>query len=219
MNQEEVFQRLAAAGGYYQDDHIVLTSDLHSDVYANFRVFFEDGRKEELELFCRALAERFHERTDIDFVVGPKTGGAIIAERVAVILSEMRRTFVRPIIAFKKGGEEKDFTFYDDDARFLNGRRGLFVDDVLSTGSSLRPVRTRIDELGARIIAFGCMLNRSGLGADALGVSTLVALAELRPKTATAEECADHWLCKQSRPINTKVGHGAKFVTEHGQPS
>lgn len=211
MDQEEVLQRLAAAGGYYKDDHIVLTSGRHSDVYANFRVFFEEGRKAELELFCAALAERFRDSPEIQFVVGPKTGGAIIAERVSDILSGIHRSFVRPVIAFKQKSDEKDFSFYADDARFLPGKCGLFVDDVLSTGSSLRPVETRINEHGARLIAMGVMLNRSGLGARDLGIPRLESLVQMTVETWPPAQCP---LCLSTRPINAKVGHGAK----HGRP-
>lgn len=219
MNQDAVLERLAAAGGYYQNDHIVLTSGRHSDTYANFRVFFEANQKEELRQLCRALAERFYDLPEVDYLIGPKRGGAIIAELMAELLSAKFRKTVRPIVAFKHETAEKAFTFYDDDLAFLrSGRVGVFTDDVLATGSSFRPIQQRVEETGSSLLAAAYMLNRSGLRAHDLGIARIESLADIVAKTSTAEECAANWLCGLGQKINTTVGHGAEYVAKHGQP-
>src|SRR5688572_15541043 len=213
MTEEEVLLRLTEAGALLQDKHIVMTSGRHTDAYANFREFFKKEREAELKHFCRALAELFRDVREIDFVVGPQSGGAIIAELVADMLHGIFRKFVRPVIAFKQDGSfENGCYIYADDRAFLLGKRGLFVDDVLATGSSYRPAEEGVRKYGGEIIAMGFIVNRSGFGKERFSVSFLKALATISARSMTHEECAETWLCSQGVPITLKPGHGEDFV-------
>lgn len=220
MTEEEALLRLTEAGALLLGKHIVMTSGRHTDTYANFRVFLEKEREAELRLFCRALAELFRHVREIDFVIGPQRGGAIIAELVADILHGIFGTYVRPIIAFKQEGslEKKPF-IYEDDRAFLPGKLGLFTDDVLATGSSYHPVEEAVRRYGGSIIAMGVIVNRSGLAKEHFRLPYLKSLATINARDMTHEECSEEWLCRQGVPITLKPGHGAAFVAKYGQPA
>ena len=75
--------------------HFLLSSGLHSDIY--FEKFQVLQYPEYVQILCKKLAEKF-ERDKIEVVVGPTTGGIIIAYEVAKNLK------TRSIFAESEGG-------------------------------------------------------------------------------------------------------------------
>jgi ribose-phosphate pyrophosphokinase len=83
-----------------------------------------------------------------DIVVSPDQGGWARARQVAGLLG-------RPGIALDKHKSPERGTFYADPLPpRLAGRRCLIVDDLCSSGSSLRPLCTRLAAMGAQISVF-----------------------------------------------------------------
>lgn len=134
--------------GALMQGHFLLTSGLHSPVYwEKFQVLQFPTYTEQL---CRMIADHFRDQR-IQVVAGPTTGGIILAYEVA------RQLGVRGIFA-EKDGEKRAFR------RGFNispGEHVLIVDDVLTTGKSLREVIAAVNQLKGDIVGIGILVDRS----------------------------------------------------------
>ncbi len=141
---EEIFQK----SGALLKGHFRLTSGLHSPVYwEKFRVLQFPNYTEPL---CRMIADHFRSQ-NVQVVAGPTTGGIILAFEIA------RQLGVRGIFAEKEGEERsfrRGFTVNPDE-------RVLIVDDILTTGSSIREVIAAVKKLHGNIIGIGVLVDRS----------------------------------------------------------
>ncbi|MFH1383051.1 MAG: orotate phosphoribosyltransferase [Chloroflexota bacterium] len=128
--------------------HFLLTSGLHSPVYwEKFQVL---QFPEYTVKLCRMMAEHFRDQ-DIQVVAGPTTGGVILAFEVA------RQLKVRGIFAEKEGAGRafrRGFTLRP-------GERVLVVDDILTTGGSIREVLDAVARHGATVVGIAVMVDRS----------------------------------------------------------
>jgi len=144
-NIEEIFRK----SGAILEGHFLLTSGLHSPIYwEKFRVLQYPNYTEQL---CRLIADHFREQR-IQVVAGPTTGGIILAFEVA------RQLSIRGIFAEKEGTSERAFQrgFSIDP-----GERVLIVDDILTTGSSIREVMAAVAKQGGVVIGIGVLVDRS----------------------------------------------------------
>jgi orotate phosphoribosyltransferase len=144
-NAEEIFER----AGAILKGHFLLTSGLHSPVYwEKFKVLQHPNYTEQL---CRLITSHFRKQ-EIQVVAAPTTGGIILAFEVA------RQLRVRGIFAEKTGEKERAFRrgFSIDP-----GERVLIVDDILTTGSSIREVIAAVEKLKGEIIGIGVLVDRS----------------------------------------------------------
>ncbi len=145
INAEEIFQK----SGAVLKGHFLLASGLHSPVYwEKFQVLQYPNYTEQL---CRMIASHF-QKQGVQVVAGPTTGGIILAFEVA------RQLGVRGIFAEKTGAGERAFR------RGFNidpGERVLIVDDILTTGGSIREVMAAVSGQGGTIIGIGVLVDRS----------------------------------------------------------
>ncbi len=134
--------------GALKEGHFLLASGLHSPLYwEKFRILQYPHFTERL---CRLIAQHFKEQR-IDVVAGPTTGGIILAFETA------RQLGVRSIFAEKQGETRvfrRDFTIYPDE-------RVLIVDDIMTTGGSIRETVRAVDKLSGAIIGIGVLVDRS----------------------------------------------------------
>ena len=142
---EEIFQQ----SGAILKGHFLLTSGLHSPVYwEKFRVLQYPNYTEQL---CRLITDHFRSEK-IQVVAGPTTGGIILAFETA------RQLGVRGIFAEKETTEERAFR---REFSIDSGERVLIVDDVLTTGSSIREVMAAVTKQGGIVVGIGVLVDRS----------------------------------------------------------
>jgi len=148
-NVEAIFEK----AGALMKGHFQLTSGLHSPVYwEKFRILQFPEYTEQL---CKLIADHFREE-GIQVVAGPTTGGIILAFEVA------RQLGVRGIFAEKEGSERafrRGFTINPQE-------RVLIVDDVLTTGKSVREVIAAVYRLKGKIVGIGVLVDRSEASPD-----------------------------------------------------
>lgn len=181
-DQQEIFEIFEKAKALLKG-HFLLSSGLHSDLY--FEKFQVLQHPEYVEILCRKLASLFKD-DEIEVVVGPTTGGVIIAYEVAKNL-KTRSIFAEPEgegRVFKRGFGLK------------KGERVLIVDDILTTGKSVNEVIDLVKKNDGEIIGIGLLLDRSG-GKVNFGYP-LKPLAITEVKNYTPEECP---LCKKGEPL------------------
>ena len=164
MNTEQVIDIFRSAGAVLEG-HFVLTSGLHSPIFLQkARVFMHADKTETL---CKALAEKIISAGygDISYVVGPAIGGLIPAYETS-----------RHMDATAIWVERQDGKFALRRFEVEKGDKVVIVEDIVTTGLSIRETITCMRELGVEVVAAACLIDRSGGKAD-VGVP-LVALAE-----------------------------------------
>lgn len=144
---DEVLKLFRAAGAI-KEGHFLLASGLHSPVYwEKFRILQHPHVTGKL---CRVIAEHFRGQR-IDIVAGPTTGGIILAFETA------RQLGVRSIFAEKEGEER----LFRRDFEIAPGEHVLIVDDIVTTGNSLRETLDAVDKRGGIAVGIGVLVDRS----------------------------------------------------------
>ena len=173
--------------GAYLAGHFRLTSGLHSPEYLQCALVLQHPRH--AEELGRRLADRLAAlaRPEIITVVAsPAIGGLIIGHEVARALG------VRFVFAEREGGRMTLRRGFE----VAPGDKAVVVEDVITTGGSTREVVDALRERGARVVAAGSIIDRSGGAAD-VGVPR-AALETLQVTTYKPESCP---LCAQGIPV------------------
>ncbi|TIN39671.1 orotate phosphoribosyltransferase [Mesorhizobium sp.] len=164
MNTDEVLGVFREAGAVLEG-HFILTSGLRSPVFLQkARVFMHADKTERL---CKALAQKIRAAVSgrIDYVVGPAIGGLIPAYETS------RHLGAPAIWVEREAGEFRLRRF-----QIASGSRVVIVEDIVTTGLSIRETIDCLRALGAEVVAAACIIDRSA-GKTDVGVP-LIALAE-----------------------------------------
>ena len=192
MTEREVYDMLVETGAIL-NGHFKLTSGLHSPHYVEkFNVLQQPAMTEKL---CRAMAEHFKD-AKIETVVGPVTGGIILAHETGKALGT-RAIFTERVegkMTFRRG-----FSLHE-------GERVLIVEDIVTTGGSIREVIDVVKSFGAIPVAVAMLVDRSG-GKATFGDVPAFALLHMNVETYTPEDCP---LCKQNVPLTKRGSTGKK---------
>jgi orotate phosphoribosyltransferase len=174
MTTEEVLGIFREAGAVLEG-HFILTSGLRSPVFLQkARVFMHADKTERL---CKALAARIRQEVSgrIDYVVGPAIGGLIPAYETS------RHLGVPAVWVEREGGVFRLRRF-----EVPQGARVVIVEDIVTTGLSIRETVECLRGIGAEVVAAACIIDRSAGKAD-VGVP-LVALAEYEVPAYPADQ-------------------------------
>src|SRR5690606_18281192 len=166
MTETEVLDTFRDADAILEG-HFILSSGLRSPVFLQkARVFMYPDKTERL---CRALAAKIEAAGlgGIDCVISPAVGGIVPGYETA------RQLGVRAMWV-----EREDGAFRLRRFELPEGARVLVVEDIVTTGLSIREAIAALRELGAEVVAAACLIDRSGGEAD-IGVP-LVALANYK---------------------------------------
>ena len=187
MNEKEV-ETLLKETKAILEGHFLLTSGLHSPLYVEkFNVL---QHPEYTEKLCREIAEHFKDQ-GIETVIGPATGGIILSQVTARILG------VRSIFTERENGKmtlRRGFVIKP-------GERVLIVEDIVTTGGSIKEVLDVVVEQGGIPVGIGMLVDRSG-GKASFGEVPYKALLNLDVTTYDPSNCP---LCKENIPM-TKRG-------------
>jgi orotate phosphoribosyltransferase len=171
--------------------HFLLTSGLHSPMYVEkFNVLQHPKYTEKL---CQEIAARYKD-AGIELVVGPTTGGILLAHETGKALG------TRAIFTERENGKmtlKRGFTIPE-------GCKVLVVEDIVTTGGSVKEVMEVVRAHGGVVAGVGLLVDRSG-GKVNFGVRT-EALLHLNVPTYKPEACP---LCKEGKPL-TKRGSTGK---------
>ncbi|RCI81263.1 orotate phosphoribosyltransferase [Brucella anthropi] len=164
MNTEDVLAVFREAGAILEG-HFILTSGLRSPVFLQkARVFMHADKTEKL---CKALAEKIQaaDLGPIDYVVGPAIGGLIPSYETS------RHLRVPSVWVERENGVFRLRRF-----DVPKGARVVIVEDIVTTGLSIRETIDCMKDLGIEVVAAACIVDRSAGKAD-VGTK-LIALAE-----------------------------------------
>jgi len=191
MTEQEVKDLLIKTNAI-MEGHFLLTSGLHSPHYVEkFNVL---QHPEYTEKLCQAMAEKFKDQ-NIQTVVGPVTGGILLAHETGKALG------TRAIFTERENGR---MTFRRGFG-LQPGERVLIVEDIVTTGGSIKEVIDVVKAHGGIPVAVSMLVDRSG-GKASFGDVPCTALLHMNVETYKPEECP---LCKQGIPM-TKRGRTGK---------
>lgn len=180
MAESDVLQTLRASGAL-KEGHFLLSSGKHSNRYVEKFDLLRQPRA--TSRACEGFAEAFRD-ANVDVVVGPTTGGIILAFEVARQLGAASAYAER-----KSSGPGRDIR---RGTVFQPGTRVLVVDDILTTGGSVRETLEALESHPVEVVGVGILVDRSG-GAVEFGVP-MRALATMQIETWEPADCP---LCAQ----------------------
>jgi len=184
IKTEEVMKKFEEAGAI-QKGHFKLTSGVHSDTYIQCaQVMQYPGFMHNL---CSELGKKFR-GDDIDVIVGPAIGGIIMAHVMARVLGP----WVRAIFTERENGKMTLRRSFE----IKEGEKVIVVEDVTTTGSSVREVIDIVKSRKGKVVGVGVLIDRSGGKVD-FGIKT-EKLLTIDIKTYLPEECP---LCKKGIPV------------------
>jgi len=169
--------------------HFQLTSGRHSDRYVQCALLLAQPR--EAEFAGRALAERLLAACEAgggdtgsagrpELVVGPALGGVVIAHEVARALGTPAYFTER-----KEGAMELRRGF-----AIRPGARVVVVEDVVTTGGSVKEVIELVRQAGGRVAAVGSIVHRSPSSPFAVPYEALLQLVIESWEPASCPLCA-----------------------------
>lgn len=187
MTSEEILAIFHESGAMLKG-HFLLTSGRHSDVY--FEKFTILRQPPYVEKLCSMMADLFRD-DNVELVVGPTTGGVLIAYEVAKHLGTDS--------IYAEAGDDGKSRIFKRGFSIDPGTRVLIVDDILTTGRSVNEVIDLSLSYKAEIVGLGLMLDRSG-GKTKFDYP-LKALATV---SAESWESADCPLCAKNEPLTQR---------------
>lgn len=182
MEREAILALLKERGAILEG-HFRLTSGLHSSTYLQMALLLQDpfmGQK-----MGALIGEKFS-RDRVDVVVGPALGGIVIGYMVGMAL-ERKCIFAE---RGQDGAMQLRRGFYLEE-----GSRALIVEDVITTGGSVREVIDVIEEKGGEVVGIASIVDRSAVEL----LPPITSLLRLEIHNYREEECP---LCKQGIPID-----------------
>ena len=167
MTTDEVLDLFRESGALLEG-HFILSSGLRSPIFLQkAKVFMHPAKAEKL---CRALAEKIRAEGygDVSQIVSPAVGGIIPGYETA------RHLGVPAIYTERVEGKFELRRGFELAPR----EKVIIVEDIVSTGISIRECIEAIRKTGADVVAAACLIDRSAGEAD-VGVP-LVSLVEYK---------------------------------------
>ncbi len=187
MNETQILEVFERSGALLSG-HFLLSSGLHSRRYCEKFAVLQQPRI--TEALCQELAARFA-NDPVDVVVGPLTGGMLMAHEVAKVFD------VRALFTEREG----DRMVFRRGFQIEEGERVLVVDDVVTTGGSVNEVLRAVAESGGELMGVGLLVDRSGGRMD-FGVHTEALLhIDASAESYEADACP---LCREGVPFTAR---------------
>lgn len=191
MDNQEMWKIFEESGAALQG-HFLLTSGRHSDRYMQCAKLFVYPDK--AEKICAALAEKL-KAFGIELVAAPAIGGIIMGYEMA------RQLKVPNIFLERQDGVmtlRRGFTVEP-------GTKVAVVEDVVTTGGSVREVVEVLKNLGAEVVAVASVVDRSAGKVD-FGLP-YVSLLSMDITSYEPENCP---LCREGKTELVKPGRTGK---------
>ncbi len=134
--------------GALLEGHFILSSGLHSPHYFQCAKVLQYPKY--LTKLCKPIAAHFMDKR-IDVVASPALGGVVVGTEVG------RQMNVRTIFAERTEGEMKFRRGFE----VKPNERVLIVEDVVTTGKSVREVMRLVEEAGGIVAGVGFIVDRS----------------------------------------------------------
>jgi len=220
-HQEKILKRLEEKK-VLRTGHYILKSGKHTGEYIDKERVYMHAYDSLLSDICKNMAYAVYDSgvIDIDVVVAPETGGILLQYLVAGHLSFMigkdvygayakwkedKGRVYDPMFGFGKKGMKDvvvrydSFAFRDAYQKILPSSKVLIVDDVLTTGTTLRPLIDAVRLSRGSVEHVAVIWNRGDVQASDLGVEKLFSVIDKPIESWSANNCP---MCKKGVPLN-----------------
>ena len=213
LPREERVNQLLKETGTELKGHFIAASGKHLDTYIDKRLIYPDT--EVTSEICGMFAEDFKDK-NIEVVIAPAVGGIILSFETARQLTKMTGKKAYSIFLEKK--KEGGFEIHGNLGKEkVYGKRALILDDILTTGGSLKEVVDETTKHGGNIAGVGVIRKRGDVTSKDIGVSDDVkidALSTVKLPDWTEEECAVSGPCSKGIPVNPNLGRGKEYLAK-----
>lgn len=208
-HNKKVLSILTKAGAIIKDGHIVYTSGKHGSAYVNKDALYPHTK--DTSKLCREIAKQFAD-DNVEVVVAPAIGGVILSQWVAYHLSQMTGREILGVYAEKTDSGD-EFVIKRGYDKLIKGKNVLVVEDILTTGGSVKKVIEVVRSLGGKVIGLGAICNRGKVTPqDVADPGKMFALVNIELDMWDEADCP---LCARGYPINTDVGKGREYLTKN----
>ena len=154
---------------------------INDDLYIGAFIMFGD-----VEITEACAAELLKKAPEFDIIITAESKGIPLAYEMArqsgkdyIVARKNEKLYMKNVITTEVNSITTDFVqklcLGEDDAEFMNGKRILVVDDVISTGESLKSLEVLIAQTGGNIVGRMTVLAEG----DAVSREDIVFLKEL----------------------------------------
>ncbi len=191
MTNKEI-RDLFLKSGALIEGHFKLTSGLHSPQYVNkFNLL---SKPEYAAPLLGEMASRWRDK-NVEIVVGPAVGGIILSYEVA------RHLKINGIFLERKNGAMTLSRGFE----IKPNQRVLIVEDVVTTGGSVKEVCNVVNNAGGNVIGISLMVDRSGGKANFEFETDSLLMLDL--ETYIPDDCP---LCHDGISLSTPGSTGKK---------
>lgn len=180
-------EQLFVESGALKHGHFLLASGRHSDRYLEKFDLLRNPAATSAVL--EPLADRLR-GWDIDVIVGPTTGGILLA-------FELARQLGLPAAYAERSGEGLSGRDIKRSTTFAEGSRVFVIDDILTTGGSVAETLNALKVHPVTVVGIAVLADRSG-GSVRFGELPLIPLLSLDIQSWAAAECP---LCAAGAPL------------------
>ena len=192
MTTDEI-KDLFMKSGALMEGHFKLTSGLHSPQYVNkFNLL---SKPQYAAPLLEEMASRWRDK-EVGIVVGPAVGGIILSYEIA------RHLNISGIFLERKNGAMTLSRGFE----IKPNQRVLVVEDVVTTGTSVKEVCDVVSKAGGDLIGISLMVDRSG-GKASFDIET-DSLLTLDLETYDPDDCP---LCDNGTALSTLGSTGKKL--------
>lgn len=202
---KDVLNILKSVGAIITDSHFVGTQGRHMPAYVNKDALLLHTKY--VSEIGKLFAQKFKNK-NIEVVVAPAVAGIPFSQWTAYHLSKISKKEVLSV--FTEKTLENNQIFKRGYNAVVKNKRVLVVEDTTTLGSSVKKVIRAVKGAGGKVVAVSVIVNRDPkmVNSKSTGVP-FSSLTVLKTPSYEAKNCL---LCKAGVPINTKFGHGKKFL-------
>lgn len=209
---QSIIEILKKVGAILENDHFVYTSGKHGSVYINKDFLYPHPKI--TSKVGKMFAEIFKD-FEVEVVVSPAIGGTILAQWTAFHLSKFKKKEILAVYTEKDKGttasaSDSEQIFRRGYDRYVKGKKVLVIEDLTTTGGSVKKTIKAVEKAKGEVVAVGVMVNRdpANINEKTIG-KPFFALGIYPAKAYDPKVCP---LCQKNIPINTQIGHGKSFL-------
>jgi len=199
-------------GAVLTNGHFIYTGGMHGTAYINMRAVAQDAYW--LQTTIGGYLGTVLNGYGPGLVIGPEALGRNLAQ---VVGSFLKIPAIWCDVDETDGNKRATFSPKFGFGRLVRGKRVVIVDDLLTTGSSIKLVSRLVADSGGNVVAAGVVVRRSPeVTAWDCDVPELRVLVDVDGfEVFTPKQCAERGPCSKQVPVVLRPGHGYKWVLDH----
>lgn len=147
MNNQQILEILIKCGVLIEG-HFLLTSGRHSEKYMQCAKLFQYPKYS--ESISKILSDKL-KKYDAEIIIAPAIGGIILSYEVA------RQLYIKSLFAERENG----IMILRRGFEIEKGAKVIVVEDVVTTGGSVKEVVELVKKCGSEVVAVGSIVDRS----------------------------------------------------------